>query len=66
MVNGVTGMNAAILGVSGYSGSVLYKLLKEHPKGDKVNLYSRKPRRSLAEAVTAFKNQPESLQEYDP
>ena len=66
MVNGVTGMNAAILGVSGYSGSVLYKLLKEHPKVDKVNLYSRKPRRSLAEAVTAFKNQPEYLQEYDP
>lgn len=65
-MNGVNGMDVAILGVSGYSGSVLYKLLQEHPKVNKVNLYSRHPNRYLHTTISAFKNQPDLLKPYDP
>ena len=32
-------MNAAIIGVTGYSGTVLYQLLSQHPAVENIHLY---------------------------
>ena len=32
-------MQVALVGVTGYSGMVLYRLLKQHPEIDRIQLY---------------------------
>lgn len=62
------GMNIGIIGVSGYSGMVLYALLREHPAINKIFLYGNKEQlesRRLAEIVPAFGSSEAVIQPFD-
>lgn len=46
-------MQVALMGVTGYSGMVLYNLLKQHPAVDKINLYGHVDAQPVALASVA-------------
>lgn len=52
-------MQVALIGVSGYSGTVLYRLLKQHPAVDQINLYGHVDQSAtpLATAVPAYQKE---------
>lgn len=59
-------MNVAILGVTGYSGMVLYRLLKSHPKINKIQLYgSGKETQVLSEVAPAFAHDTQTIMPFD-
>lgn len=37
-------MRAAVVGVTGYSGTELFRILSNHPKIEEINLYAREKR----------------------
>lgn len=60
-------MNVALVGVTGYSGSVLYELLLRHPNVEQVNLYghAQKVAQSLTEVLPQLRRSDDILP-YDP
>ncbi|WP_125588389.1 N-acetyl-gamma-glutamyl-phosphate reductase [Companilactobacillus jidongensis] len=60
-------MNVGLVGVTGYSGSVLFELLRRHPNVDHVNLYghANKVAQSLNEILPQLRSQADILP-YDP
>ncbi|MCP0886865.1 N-acetyl-gamma-glutamyl-phosphate reductase [Ligilactobacillus sp. WILCCON 0076] len=62
-------MQAAVVGVTGYSGTVLYQLLTQHPAIEQINLYDHANGsdtvRYLDEEISAFRNQHIILRRYD-
>ena len=59
-------MNVGLVGVTGYSGSVLYELLLRHPNVDKVNLYghSQKVAQPLEEVLPQLRRR-DNILPYD-
>lgn len=53
---GMISMNAALVGVSGYGGMVLFQLLNNHPGVDQVNLYghAQTENQNLGDVVSLF------------
>ena len=53
-------MRAAVVGVTGYSGTELFRILSNHPKIEEINLYAREKEgvsmRFLNKEVSAFRN----------
>lgn len=64
-------MNVAIVGVTGYSGTVLYTLLANHPAVDDIKLYGHSDEgkngdvRYLDELIAGFHGQHVKLQKFD-
>lgn len=60
-------MNVGLVGVTGYSGSVLYELLLRHPNVDHINLYghTQKAAQSLAKVLPKLRRSDDILP-YDP
>ncbi|WP_057745446.1 N-acetyl-gamma-glutamyl-phosphate reductase [Liquorilactobacillus capillatus] len=63
-------MKVGLLGATGYSGAVLYSLLKQHPNVTHLNLYGHNTGTSkkvfLETAIPAYLNEHLELQEFDP
>ncbi|ANZ66880.1 N-acetyl-gamma-glutamyl-phosphate reductase [Secundilactobacillus paracollinoides] len=65
-------MNVAIVGVTGYSGTVLYSLLANHPEIEKINLYGHTDEgengtvRYLDELLPQFHGEHVAIQAFDP
>lgn len=65
-------MNVAIVGVTGYSGTVLYGLLANHPEIKKINLYGHTNEgengtvRYLDELLPQFHGEHVAIQAFDP
>ncbi|GAA3612104.1 N-acetyl-gamma-glutamyl-phosphate reductase [Secundilactobacillus similis] len=65
-------MNVAIVGVTGYSGTVLYSLLVNHPQVTQINLYGHTNEgengdvRYLDELIAGYHGQHVPLQAFDP
>ena len=62
-------MRAAVVGVTGYSGTELFRILSNHPKIEEINLYAREKegvsKRFLNKEVSAFRNIENELLPYD-
>ena len=62
-------MRAAVVGVTGYSGTELFRILSNHPKIEEINLYAREKegvsKRCLNKEVSAFRNIEDELLPYD-
>ncbi|MFC6180487.1 N-acetyl-gamma-glutamyl-phosphate reductase [Lactiplantibacillus daowaiensis] len=60
-------MQVALVGVSGYSGMVLYRLLKQHPAVDQVNLYGHQGGQlaALKTVVPAFQKETVNVRPFD-
>ncbi|WP_125761570.1 N-acetyl-gamma-glutamyl-phosphate reductase [Companilactobacillus hulinensis] len=60
-------MNVGLVGVTGYSGSVLYELLRRHPKVDRVSLFghAQKVAQPLKEVLPQLQSR-SSILPYDP
>jgi len=60
-------MNVGLVGVTGYSGSVLYELLRRHPKVDRVSLFghAQKVAQPLKEVLPQLRSR-SSILPYDP
>jgi len=60
-------MQVALIGVSGYSGTVLYRLLKQHPAVDQINLYGRadQPETPLSEVVPVYQKETATVRPFD-
>lgn len=63
-------MKVGLLGATGYSGAVLYSLLKQHPKVAHIDLYGHKKEAKSTEfldtTIPAYLNEHVELQEFDP
>ncbi|GAF37796.1 N-acetyl-gamma-glutamyl-phosphate reductase [Lentilactobacillus farraginis] len=61
-------MQAALVGVTGYAGMVLYQLLKGHPNIKKINIYDHKltAPADLASVAPVFKYENVQVQPYEP
>ena len=61
-------MRAAVVGVTGYSGTELFRILSNHPKIEEINLYAREKegvsKRFLNKEVSAFRNIENELLSY--
>lgn len=51
-------MKVGIIGITGYSGSVLYTLLMQHPQISSVELYGREQEKAIFSALPAFGKNP--------
>lgn len=60
-------MNVGLVGVTGYSGSVLFELLLRHPQVDHINLYghAQKEAQSLEEVLPQLRRR-DNILPYDP
>lgn len=62
-------MRAAVVGVTGYSGTELFRILSNHPEIEEINLYAREKegvsKRFLNKEVSAFRNIENELLPYD-
>ncbi|HAM87739.1 MAG TPA: N-acetyl-gamma-glutamyl-phosphate reductase [Lactobacillus sp.] len=61
-------MNAAIIGVTGYSGTVLYQLLSQHPAVENIHLYGHQDTaapRFLNDEIEAFCDRRIMIEPYD-
>ncbi len=61
-------MQAALVGVTGYAGMILYQLLKKHPNVNKVNIYSHSIEQptALSSLVESFVDDDRQVLPYDP
>lgn len=61
-------MQAALVGVTGYAGMVLYQLLKDHPNIKKINIYDHKLTEptTLESVAPVFKYEDAKVDPYDP
>lgn len=61
-------MQAALVGVTGYAGMVLYQLLKDHPNIKKINIYDHKLTEptTLESVAPVFKYEDAEVDPYDP
>lgn len=61
-------MQAALVGVTGYAGMILYQLLKNHPNVEQVHIYDHKISKNapLSEVAPIFKNDSSVVAPYDP
>ncbi|MFD1124439.1 N-acetyl-gamma-glutamyl-phosphate reductase [Lentilactobacillus raoultii] len=61
-------MQAALVGVTGYAGMILYQLLKGHPNVKKIHLYDHKLTESapLSTVAPVFKSESKPVFPYDP
>lgn len=65
-------MDVAVVGVTGYSGTVLYTLLAKHPAIDQINLYGHQDEgkdgevRYLDQLIPGFHGQHIKIQKFDP
>mgnify|MGYP004457474977 CR=1 FL=1 len=63
-------MRAAVVGVTGYSGTELFRILSGHPEIEEINLYARRKEdnapRYLNKEVSAFRSIGKELLPYNP